>query len=119
MRELIEGPLNQGDIDLTVADLRNEGRWNWEAASFVFPEDIKDKIRAIPIQSYGVRSDFIMWKASKDGKFTVKSAYQLARQEEIPGNVFQGSWIWKLDILPKITHFLWLSFHDSIPVHGV
>ena len=119
LRELIEGPLNQGEIDLTVAGLRNEGRWNWEVASFVFPEDITDKIKAIPIRSCGVRSDFIMLKASKDGEFTFKSTYQLARQKEIPGNVFQSSWIWKLDILPKITHFLWLSFHGSIPVHGV
>ena len=119
LRELIEGPLNQGEIDLMVAGLRNEGRWNWEVASFVFPEDITDKIKAIPIRSCGVRSDFIILKASKDGEFTFKSTYQLARQKEIPGNVFQSSWIWKLDILPKITHFLWLSFHGSIPVHGV
>lgn len=66
-----------------------------------------------------MRSDFIMWKSSKNGEFTVKSAYQLARQEGLPRNAFQGSWIWKLDILPKITHFLWLSSHGSIPVHGV
>lgn len=119
LRELIEGPLNQGDIDLTVANLRNEDRWNWEATSFVFPEDTKDKIKAIPIWSCGVRSDFILWKSSKDGEFIVKSAYQLARQEGILGNAFQGSWIWKVDILPKITHFLWLNFHGSIPMHGV
>ena len=55
----------------------------------------------------------------KRWEFSVKSAYQLARQEENNGNSFQGSWIWKLDILPKIIHFLWLSFHSSIPVHGV
>ena len=60
-----------------------------------------------------------MWKFSKDGEFFVKSAYQLARQEEIPGNSFQDAWIWKLDILPKFIHFLWLSFHGSIPMHDV
>ena len=66
-----------------------------------------------------MRSDFIMWKFSKDGEFFAKLAYQVARQEETPGNSFQASWIWKLDILPKIIHFLWLGFHDSILVHGV
>nr|POE86012.1 putative ribonuclease h protein [Quercus suber] len=60
-----------------------------------------------------------MWKFSKNGEFSVKSAYQVARQEENNGKSFQGSWIWKLDILPKIVHFLWLSYHGSIPVQGV
>nr|POF27508.1 putative ribonuclease h protein [Quercus suber] len=60
-----------------------------------------------------------MWKFSKDGDFSVKSAYQVVRQEENNGKSFQGSWIWKLDTLPKIVHFLWLSCHGSIPVHGV
>ena len=72
MRELIKGPLNQGDLDFTVANIRHEGIWNWEA--------IKDKIIAITIQSYEVRSDFIMWNFSKDGEFSAKSAYQVAKQ---------------------------------------
>ena len=119
LRELIEGPLNQGDLDLTVADLRHEGIWNWDGFSFVIPKDIKDKIRAIPFRICDGVGDFIMWKFSKDREFSVKLAYQVARQEENNGISFQGSWIWKLDILPKIIHFLWLSFHCSIPMHGV
>lgn len=79
LRELIEGPLNQGDLDLTIADLRHKGIWNWDGFSFVIPEDIKDKNRAIPFRIYIGAGDFIMWKFSKDGEFSVKSAYQMAR----------------------------------------
>lgn len=32
---------------------------------------------------------------------------------------FQGQWIWKLDMLPKIVHFLWLCLHNSVPVKEV
>ena len=32
---------------------------------------------------------------------------------------FHRQWIWKLDILPRITNFLWLCLHGSIPVKEV
>ena len=60
-----------------------------------------------------------MWKYSKDGEFSTNSAYQLANQGETSDTPFQGQWIWKLDILPKIANFLWLCFHSSIPVRDV
>ena len=47
----------------------------WEASSFELPESIMDRIKAIPRQLVGRREDVIMWKLSKDGEFTTKSAY--------------------------------------------
>lgn len=103
---MIDGPLNQGDLNLIVADFQRDETWNWEAASFTLRKAIKDKIRAIPIRSCGERRGTIMWKYFKDGEFTAKLAYLLARQEGNSGDSFQGTWIWKLEILPKITHLL-------------
>ena len=54
-----------------------------------------------------------MWKYSKDGDFSTNSAYQLANEDDTTGNQFQGQWLWKLDILPKI------SVHGSILVKSV
>lgn len=68
---------------------------------------------------FGDRKDTILWKYSKDGDFSTKSAYQLTNQGEILDTQFHGKWIWKLDILPKITNFLWLCMHGSIPVKDV
>lgn len=116
---MIDGPLNQGDLNLIVADFQRVETWNWEAASFTLRKAIKDEIRAIPIRSCGERRDTIMWKYFKDGEFTAKLAYLLARQEGNSGDSFQGTWIWKLEILPKTTHFLWLCFHCNAPVHDV
>ncbi|KAL0012613.1 hypothetical protein SO802_007721 [Lithocarpus litseifolius] len=39
--------------------------------------------------------------------------------EELRGAPFTGQWIWKLDILPKITMFLWLCFYNSVPVKSI
>ena len=77
LRELIEGPLTQREVDMKVSDflLESEQDWRWEVISFVLPECIKDRIKAIPRQLVGRREDGIMWKLSKDGEFTTKSAY--------------------------------------------
>ena len=39
--------------------------------------------------------------------------------EDNENQTFEGHWIWKLDIWPKITCFLWLCFHDSVPIKQV
>ena len=30
-----------------------------------------------------------------------------------------GKWVWEVDTMPKIAHFLWLCHHNSVPVRGV
>ncbi|XP_075670215.1 uncharacterized protein LOC142639980 [Castanea sativa] len=68
---------------------------------------------------FGNRTDSIMWKYSKDGEFSTNSAYQLANEDDMAENQFQGQWLWKLDGLPKIISFLWLCVHGSIPMKSV
>ena len=88
MRELIEGPLTQRDIDMKLSELflDSEQGWKWEALSFELPVSIKDRIKAVPRQLVGRGEDVIMWKHSKDGEFTTNSAYAWlngSQQEEV------------------------------------
>ncbi|KAK7841610.1 hypothetical protein CFP56_015169 [Quercus suber] len=83
------------------------------------PQAIKDSIRATPIQIFNPGEDSIIWSESKDGEFSTNSAYHLANPKQPSDNSFQGSWIWKIDMLPKIVHFMWLCHHNSILVRGV
>ncbi|KAF3970206.1 hypothetical protein CMV_006074 [Castanea mollissima] len=121
LRELVQGPLTRSESDMVVVDFMYSGcrGWIWEDISFVLPQDIRDKIRAIPCQQVGNEEDKIIWKFSKDGNFSTKSAYDLANlaQEQLPS--FLGQWIWKLDVLPKIVNFLWLILYNSMPVRDV
>ena len=55
----------------------------------------------------------------KMGSFTTNSAYLLARAAHEPEPPFQGHWIWKLDMLPRIINFLWLFHHNSVPIRDV
>lgn len=112
----MQGPLNRLESEMVFADfMYNGGRgWNWEAISFDLPQGIKDKIQAIPCQQAGRAEDIIIWKFSKDSNFSMKSAYDLANVDQDQNSSFQGQWIWKLDMLPKIVNFLWLIFYNSV-----
>lgn len=52
-------------------------------------------------------------------QFTTNTAYLLARAAHEPEPPFQGHWIWKLDMLPRIINFLWLFHLNSVPVRDV
>ena len=92
LRELIEGPLTQREVDMKVSEflLESDQDWRWEVISFVLPDSIKDRIKAIPRQLVGRREDVIMWKLSKDGEFTTKSAYAWLNKPQQIDVTFQG-----------------------------
>ena len=56
---------------------------------------------------------------SKDGEFSMALAYTLAGPEDTDGQHFTSSWVWRLDSLPNINHFIWLRLHNSISVRKV
>ena len=104
-RELIEGPINDMECNLVVADLLQDNNWNWNALSFNLPSNIKDKINAIPIQLFGRKEDRLIWRLTKDGEFSTASAYMLASKDDGEANSFTRDWVWKLDTLPRIQSF--------------
>lgn len=78
VKELIQGPIHQSEQDVTIEDVRQGGKWHWNAISFDLLPCIKGRILAIPIQLYGEKWDSMSWKASKYGEFTIAIAYTLA-----------------------------------------
>ena len=92
LKDLIEGPLTQHESDLLIFYfLLGQGQgWRWDILSFELHQDVKDKIRAIPQNQIGSREDSILWKLSKDGDFSMKSAYALVDNSNIPGTSFHG-----------------------------
>lgn len=102
-----------------MEEFRGAEGWNWNLISFELPDTIKDRVKAIPIQVFGQSEDSLMWRFTRDGDFSTKSAYLQYIEDNNAETSFQGQWIWKLDILPKIIMFLWLCFHTSVPVKSV
>ena len=98
-----------------------DGKWKWNELSFQLPTTVKEKISARPIQLYGVKEDTPIWRVTKNGEFSAASAYKLARPKDDEESTFLGKWkwVWELDTMPKISHFLWLCHHNSVPVREV
>lgn len=61
-------------------------------------------------------SDSLSWVSSSSGRFDTRNAYTLACDNPIMQNHFGGTWIWKVDTLPKIQMFIWKCFLNSILV---
>lgn len=119
MRKLIEGLLAQHEETQTISEIHQNGYWNLDKISFDLPRVVVDSIQAIPIQSFGEREDTLMWKFFVDGEFNVASIYLLAITDQPKPPSFSGCWVWGINTLPKIRHFLWLCNHASIPTKQV
>nr|POE68772.1 hypothetical protein CFP56_53914 [Quercus suber] len=119
LRELIKGPLKREDMQLTIVDFWDNNDWRWESLSFALPPCIKEKIRAIPVQEFGIGEDVLMWKFTKDGNFSTNSAYLSIKADTGMENTFKGARIWNLYTLPKIMSYFRLCMHNSAPVREV
>ncbi|KAK6116069.1 hypothetical protein DH2020_008338 [Rehmannia glutinosa] len=108
-----------------VADLINwETRsWNFTLLHELFnTEDIK-VIKTIPIRHL-VCQDRMVRHYTKNGSYTVKSGYQIAKaiadmEEGVPstsGNPNKiWNWLWHLRVPPKVQTFVWRCIHGALP----
>lgn len=93
-----------------VADfVKTDGTWDWSPLSLLAREatDLLSLAGTIPN-----RDDTVFWSASSDGAFSVSSAYKLVLGNH--ASTFDWKKIWKLDLPPRIRHFLWLAAHNRL-----
>ncbi|XP_062005888.1 uncharacterized protein LOC133723072 [Rosa rugosa] len=110
----------------TVEHLLTEsGAWNVPLIQSLFLAHEAETILAMPL---GLRSipDKLVWHFTKNGNFTVKTGYWVARalQEKKNGSIAGCStsrvpevWkkVWKLHVPSKINLLLWRAFHNFLP----
>ncbi|KAK9994007.1 hypothetical protein SO802_023710 [Lithocarpus litseifolius] len=117
----IEGPLTCDEEHLTVQQGANP-RFSGDACnvSFELPDQVLSLIKAVPFTLNQDAEDTLTWAFSKDGSFSLKSAYLLARGSN-PLNLGSSSlsWIWKADTHPRVQFFLWLCSHNNLPTEEV
>ncbi|KAL4621362.1 hypothetical protein ACB092_06G222000 [Castanea dentata] len=118
IRAHIQGPLPQDLTNLKLKDVISLGRWDWSKIPFNIPLEIRDVIQAIPIPLIARNNDKLAWKFSPRGSFDMRSAYLIVKNL-VEAGTFAGSWIWKLQTLPRIQIFIWRCIHESIAVKKV
>ena len=77
-------------------------------------------IQAIPTNLASQREDLIAWAFTNDGDFSLRTAYNAAKGlNTLNPNTPSLTWIWKLNVPPKLVLFIWLCTYNSIPVKEV
>ncbi|KAL0378315.1 UNVERIFIED_CONTAM: hypothetical protein Sradi_3137000 [Sesamum radiatum] len=94
------------------------GVWDHDLIRAEFcPLDV-DCILSIELRGSGAQ-DEIVWHYERNGRFSVRSAYRLARQlhREAEGSGMQRSWrfIWTSKAIPSVVLFAWKCVRNAIP----
>nr|XP_008351105.2 uncharacterized protein LOC103414509 [Malus domestica] len=116
--------------NLRVSSLICPQSRDWDLSFLILFLSVADQgaIEGTPIGDIS-RSDRLIWAATKNGKYTVKSGYRWvqsrslsARDHRLPHvrSIPEKLWncIWKIDVQPKIRHFLWNSLHNILATNA-
>ena len=102
-----------------VHDLIDEETHEWNVECIERHFEVRDEqyIMAVPLSSREVK-DEVTWALSKDGHYSVKTAYMLGKGGNLDD--FHRAWLvlWGLDVAPKVRHFLWRYCTTSLPTRA-
>ncbi|KAL0440154.1 UNVERIFIED_CONTAM: putative mitochondrial protein [Sesamum latifolium] len=111
-------------LDLCVSDLidSDNGDWNVRLMHELFWPQDNDVILCIPLSRLG-DSDLLVWHYSRNGMFSIQSAYHLACSlEDRPGTSSLGevefSWwrkVWQSKLPNKVKVFVWRACLNALP----
>jgi len=92
--------------------------WNELAVRQVFSVDIANKILHTPLIPQ-VDADRIIWKAERNGRYSVRSAYRPCVSELVDSSHLwrPGYWtgIWNLQVPPKVKNLIWRICRGCLP----
>ena len=114
---IVGAPMVQGYSvkDLIHPDVKE---WNRDIVCHIFSVDVADSILNTPLLDQ-VDTDRLIWKAEKNGFYSVKSAYRLCVDELIDVSHLKqpGFWsgIWRLKVPPKIKNLIWRMCRGCLP----
>ncbi|KAJ1404858.1 SPX domain [Sesbania bispinosa] len=110
----------RGGEELTVADFIDASRGHWKVdmiRSFFSAADV-NRILSIHLSRLD-REDSLIWKLSKDGRYSVKSAYYHITENMVDNSHYkvQGDWktLWKLKVPNCVKLFLWRLLRGCLP----
>ncbi|KAK3198637.1 hypothetical protein Dsin_022052 [Dipteronia sinensis] len=96
-----------------VADYLTSSEWNVHKLTSVLPWCVIQRILSIHVDSNHGVPDKAIWGLSKNGDFSVRSAYELHFEED-DVSLWEWSFIWKLNLPPRVIHFLWILRHGKL-----
>ncbi|CAN1772638.1 Transcription factor MYC2 [Linum perenne] len=92
--------------------------WDEELVENIFNERDASIILSTPLPRRR-RADELVWHFSRDGGYTVRSAYRLTMDRSLAHSqlTLPGEWtrLWKVQVPPRNKHFIWRLSRDAVP----
>ncbi|KAK0586448.1 hypothetical protein LWI29_007016 [Acer saccharum] len=107
------GTLSEDQIKEKVSDYLINNEWNLQKLASVLPGSVVNRIFCIHIASNSSSEDSVIWSLSKNGNFSVSSAYGSHFKME-DDDLWKWSFIWNLKLPPRVTFFLWILLHGKL-----
>ncbi|KAG7559744.1 Ribonuclease H-like superfamily [Arabidopsis thaliana x Arabidopsis arenosa] len=104
-------PLPAENAIVKARDLwRNGSGWDWEKIMPYISENRRLELAAVVLDTVTGAKDRLSWAATTNGKFTVKSAYELITRDEYPRQHMDKFYerLWKVIAPERVRVFLWL-----------
>ncbi|CAN1824281.1 Putative ribonuclease H protein At1g65750 [Linum perenne] len=110
---------NQSLLDLTevvAAYVDAEGNWDIGKLRQCLNHDGINAVVGMSPPKPSRGEDEWAWGSEPNGRFSIKSAYDLAANEEPNMDLNQGLWknTWRWNGPNRVRHFLWLAGHDRL-----
>ncbi|KAI5323746.1 hypothetical protein L3X38_032818 [Prunus dulcis] len=109
---------NNINLNAKVANIIQNQVWQRDKLLQEVDEDILERILAIPLP-LSPQLDELIWRPSPNGKFSIKSAYNLRLQDEHPhprASLLKR--MWSLTLPPKVKLFAWLFIRKRLQVRS-
>lgn len=94
--------------------LDSDGSWDMTTLEALLPNALVDQICSLPRPVAAQLPDSICWSATPDGRFTVKSTFNLLQLDSENASPANWDWIWKLPCLERIRTFVWQLSHNRL-----
>lgn len=100
----------------TVEEMWNKETysWKWSCLADLLPPNIIKEIDAYELKDDPNMGDLCYWGGSTNGKFSIKSAMQLIRRDDIEPIDKKWEAVWKVRVQQRIKMFVWLAMHDRV-----
>lgn len=103
---MIYGPLTPHDTHKQISEIYTNNSWDLSNLSFALPQEITNLILSINPSLNNNLTDYPYLFLTSNGNFLTKTTISLLHQECPQTSTPSFEWIWKLNTLNKIKHFL-------------
>ncbi|XP_042958094.1 uncharacterized protein LOC122293629 [Carya illinoinensis] len=112
------GPLHDfcpviGNIGLKVTEVFDNRGPKLEVIGDLVPDEVMQLIKEAGIKLKPNNLDVLIWKHTVEGKFTMKSAWELSREK---GQIYEWKkWLWQPNVQKKMSFFCWRAKRGAVP----